>query len=763
MIGWNVLLAATFASSFSQAATLPVRVVLEWPAGAPASARASAHIQAVRTAGSTDNGVPINAEAGPDETVLNLSEGVWKVRAFASGYWSQGTEITIAREAPVGVRLTFWPAASLHGEIVTASGEVLPDILEVQLDAVSTSVGETPGATMRPGPGPSHAELHCQIKAGTWSCLAPIGLFDMRLEAAGYTPRYEWGVNVKADASADLGRTELRRTASIFGRAVRKNSSDPPGPCRASLLTDMQRRSPMETDPAPDPESGPDGKTSPSVPLSRRGYFQLIGMAPGRYGLAVECQEASGFRDIHVEADGETRVDPPVHLEELALDMTVTPKLDPSGQPWKVAVYATSPHYLLIADGAKTSAEGRWIRHGLIAGNYHVIVRGSDGTSWLEKYFDLRQGSGPLLLHVASVSVAGRVTLSSRPVRARLVFSNNEGGESATLYSGADGRFQGLLPVAHGTRESSWTVEAHVLQPPVSRNLLNVSVQPAGGGASTWLDLELPAIAVHGSVVSQDGKPQPGIQVIFEDASGARTTTGTDANGRFEMPDLPPGKYIAVADSFDGVSERTSFNVTEAGGRELKLVLNRFKRFPFQVVSSQGPVADAAVQVWITPGVPRAFKRTDQEGHFDVTLPPGTTEVGLTIGAPEYALKLTRVPISASDGPPDAHTITLDTTAATLVLDFQPPGHTPDSSAVFYLVHKGAIQDARTAVGWGTNQAGANDNGPAVVEAIEPGAYALCSITDQAQLAAIWGGGLPPSYCRSGSVEYGGSLTLSPP
>jgi hypothetical protein len=775
MFSRRVLLFAALAICGSRAAAWPVQVAVDWPTSTPASARASVRIQAVRAAvaidsGQTDNGVPVQTKAAPDGLVLDLSEGVWQLQASAPGYWSQGAEVTVAGQAPASVRLAFWPAASLHGQIVTAGGEPLPAALEVRLSATPASAGEitNPHAPIvRPDPGPSRAELHCRIDAGTWSCLGPAGLFDVRLEAAGYAPRYEWSTNLKPAQSADFGRTELLRSASVFGRAVGKNGSDPPGPCRATLQASMERHGP--TAPDQEPASAPTAETSFSVALSRRGYFQVVGVTPGKYALSVDCQAASGFQELRVRADSETRVEPPLLLEELTLDIAVMPKAGPDGQPWKLAVYATAPHFRLIADGATTSADGRWVRRGLTAGNYRIVISSSDGTAWLERYFDLGEGSGPLLLRLGSVSVAGRVKLNSRPVRAQLVFSNNAGGESATLTSDSNGHFQGVLPMAPGAQESSWTVVAHVAQPPVTQRLLGVSVQPAGGGASAWLDLELPAIPVRGSVVSPDGQPQPNVQVTVEDSSGARTTTSTDNAGRFEMLDLPPGKYTAVAESRDGTSDRRPFEVAEGGGSELKLVLNPFKRYYFYIVSSQGAVADAAVQLWIAPGVPRAFGRTDENGRFEVTLPPGTTEVGMTIGAPGYAIKLTRLAIpsdSEDDGPSSANTITLDASGGTLVLNFHPPGRPLDNSAMLYLVHNGAIQDARTIASWGTDQAGVGGNAsgdvPAVVDAIEPGNYSLCILSDPAELAALWQGPLPSNLCRTGSLEDGSTLTLSP-
>jgi hypothetical protein len=740
VLGRTVLLLAVCGS---QAVALPVHVALDGPADRPTSALARVRIQAVWTGGPAEDGVPVKAEAGPDGVVLDLGNGVWQVQASAPEYWSQAAEVVVGRQEPASVRLALWPAASLHGEILTAGGEPLPRHLQVRLSAIQAQQAALI---------PSRAELRCRIDEGTWSCPGPAGLFDVRLEAAGYAPRYAWGVSLKAAESTNLGRTVLRRTASVFGRAARRDGSNPPGPCLATLRADVERRG------EPDPESAPEGETSFSAPLNPRGYFQVAGVPPGRHLLAVECPAASGVREVRVEADSETRIDPPVLLEELTLDIVVMPKVDPGGRPWQLTVDATTPRLRRIADKAATSADGRWARRGLTAGSYRVAVSSSDGTPWLQRFFELGAGSGPLSLRLPFVEVEGRVLLSMQPVRARLVFFNEAGGEPATLTSDDGGYFHGLLPVAPDVQETHWTVEAHAAQPPINRRMMGVSVPPVAGEASAWLDLALPVFAVRGTVVSEGGQHQSGAQVNFEDTSnGAQTATATDDEGSFELLDLPPGKYTAVAESVEGVSERTALEVVEGAESELNLVLKSSERISFYVVSSRGPVADAAVQVWVPPGVPRGFTRTDPDGRFEVSLPPGTTEVGLTVGAPGYALKLTRLPVSGE------HTITLGAFGGTLALDLQPPGRALDSSATPYLVHGGTIEAAGMLAGWGTAVAGVSGDGPAVVEAIEPGVYALCLVADPAELAALWRSALPSGHCRMGSVEYGQTLTLSPP
>jgi hypothetical protein len=515
--------------------------------------------------------------------------------------------------------------------------------------------------------------------------------------------------------------------------------------------------------PEPDPDSAPATEPPLVVPLSARGNFQFIGALPGRHVLNVDCAAASGSRELIVQADGETRINPPIRLEEQTLEIAVTPALDPLGHPWKLTVEATTPRLRPIADHLALAPDGSWTRRGLMAGNYRITLRNSEGTPWLQRNFELGARSGPLLMRAASVPVTGRVMLGEQSVRARLLFFNQAGGEPVPFRSDTNGRFQGMLPIPPGARETSWTVEAQVAQPSSTRRIAGVNVTSPAGGAGAWLDLALPLIALRGTVVSQDGKPERNMEVKFEDSSGRRTTTSTDDAGNFEMPELPAGKYTALAESEEGESDRMSFDVLDGSEKELTLVVRPSRRVAFQVLSHQEPVADAAVQVWIDPGVPRAFVRTDQNGRFHVKLPRETAGVGLTVGAPGYAVKMTRAAITNSgDAAESPIRIELGVRGGTLELSFEPPEGDLGDGAMLYLAHDGAIQDARTIAGWGTDQARSNSDGPAVVETIEPGDYALCTVIDPSELAAVWMGTLPPNFCRVGTVKTGQSLTLAP-
>jgi hypothetical protein len=743
-----------------RARALPVQVAFDWPAGNPTSTTSQIHIYAIKLAGNAASAT-VEVDADPNGVNVNLDDGVWQLQATAPGYWSQGAEVAVGGQSSAGTRIALWPAALLHGEIVPAQGGPPPNAIEIRLSATTPTTGGATAPQMPPtglGSSPPQAELRCPIDKGSWSCVGPSGLFDVRMEVAGFAPRYQWNVVLKTAENVDLGRTELQQTASVFGRAVRKDGSDPPGTCQATLRPDVDWRSGLE----PDPDRAPAEEQSFSVALSKHGYFQVVGVMPGRHVLSVDCPEASGILDLIVQANVENRIDPPLQLEELTLDIGISPKLDPAGQPWQLTVEETAPRLRRFADKAAASQDGQWTRRGLMAGNYHISVYSADGTTWLQRNFDLSSTSSPLLLHLASERVSGHVLLSSEPVGAKLVFTNDKAGASTTFTSAGDGRYQGVLPVEPGVPETTWNVEAHVTRPAVSRTLIGIDVAMVAAGTTAILDLPLPTIAVRGVVVSEDGRLQRGAQVTFEEQNGAQSAVSTDESGAFELPDLAPGNYTAVAQSQDGVSDRTPFSVVQGMETVLKLIFHPSLKAVFYVSSDDGPVSDAAVQVWIPPGVPSGFARTDKNGKFTVKLPPGTAQVGLTVGASGYALKLTRMPVVTDpNAPPDASTVMLSRAGGTLDLNFDPPEGTLDPAATLYLVHDGAIQDARTVAGWGTDQAGTSGDGPAEVDAIEPGNYALCISNGQSDITALWQGPPPDSQCSEGAVKQNETLTLT--
>ena len=238
--------------------------------------------------------------------------------------------------------------------------------------------------------------------------------------------------------------------ASVSGRAVRRDGSNPPNPCRATLRAEVDRRGAPDTD----LERVPDPKTSFSVPVNQIGEFHFAAIPANKYVLSVECATASAVREVDVQESDDIRIHSPLLLEDLTLGVVITPKLDPNGRPWKLTVDATMPRLRRIADHETTAAEGRWERRGMVAGNYRFDVSSSDGRPWLQRFFNLSANSGPLRLTLPFMQLSGQVRLSTKPVRARLIFHNEAGGEPVTLISDGNGFFQGVVPVTPGVDET---------------------------------------------------------------------------------------------------------------------------------------------------------------------------------------------------------------------------------------------------------------------------------------------------------------------
>src|SRR5690242_644302 len=85
------------------------------------------------------------------------------------------------------------------------------------------------------------------------------------------------------------------QAASVLGRAVRKDGSNPEGMCHATLSPELDRHG------APDPDfaNSPDGLLSSL--LNQNGEFQFPRVPPANYVLAVECPTTSAVREVRVQ------------------------------------------------------------------------------------------------------------------------------------------------------------------------------------------------------------------------------------------------------------------------------------------------------------------------------------------------------------------------------------------------------------------------------------------------------------------------------
>jgi len=338
------------------------------------------------------------------------------------------------------------------------------------------------------------------------------------------------------------------------------------------------------------------------------------------------------------------------------------------------------------------------------------------------------------------------VHLPGRSVRAELLFSDPSGAVLVPFRSDGAGHFSGTLPA----RSEAWTVDVHVAGPPLTlqQHFEAVAVVPAPGRSEAWVDLELPPVALSGRVVREGGGPAAGVVVVATHAGpdGASQTATTDGAGRFAFAGLPEGRHRVAADAGDGVSAPADVDVGGAP-MDVRLVLEPMSRLHGRLQVAEGAVAGAEVRTWLAPGLQRDSVHAGADGTFLARLPADAAEVGLSVAARGYALKMARVPVDA--GPVE---IALDAAAGTLVLD------TPSTDVV--LDHEGAVETFAFLSRWAAMNGGGTDGGRLRIPQVAPGRYAACVVTDE-EAGAVWTGVLPEGRCAAGELAAGGELTLS--
>jgi hypothetical protein len=748
-------LAALAACALVQAASAlaaPVEVRLEWPQGQPVGPGPTIRVEAVLRAARGPVPVPqaVSVSSAPGGTRLDLAAGVWTLTASSPGFWSEPLDVDVGSQPTASAHLALWPSAVLRGEFVAFDGAEPLALFDLHL----RPSGAIAQATSTGGVVPRELVVRCPVADGRWACLVPAGTFDLALRPEGRVPYYAWDLRLMAGSEERVGAIVLRRESSVAGRIRRADGSVPEGPCTATIrIAPARRQTPLGT-------TQTRGEMTFAGTPDRRGFFQVIGVTPGEHDLSVECLGASCSMSVSVRPDTETLLEDPLILDEVTLDVAVSPRLDPSRRPWRLNVQATAPRWRLIADAARVSSEGRWSTRGLVPGSYRVEVASEDGTLWAQRSLELTRRSGLVVIETPLMALSGRVQLATRPLSARLEFVSGDGGEPVRVESREDGLFDAYLPAPRSSTPQRWTVEVHSLAPPVNRRIEDVVIRASPGEAAAWLELTLPVVAVRGTVLSEDGDAQRGAVVMAENvATASNIVITTDGDGSFEFVSLPEGSYRVVAEAPTGSSEPATVDVADGVEEDLRLVLRRATRFVGQVTSDEGPVADAGIQIWLPPGVPRTFVRTDAQGRFETSLPPDTSDVALTVIAPGLPIKMTRE--SFGDGEPI--TVPLGSAAGSLILAV--PADTgaqaPDSASL-YVARSGAVESLGTLATWARLDGGGERGNEVVIPRLEPGIYALCRLGPQ-DVPALWGGAVTRERCAQGEVVAGRTLRLASP
>ncbi len=498
-----------------------------------------------------------------------------------------GRRVSIVAEGPEGraalslrpdetvsdVVLVLVPGATVQGRVVDGEGRALAGVV-ARLEPVW---GRLPDRG-RPGARTSlllsmsgsdagfptastDAEGRFEVRA------VPRGPYDVRLARGALEGRGGSGP-VEVEGDLDLGTLVLGSGRALEGRVLDLHGAGIPG-----AQVDLAPAARPDADPAPDDGAGDGRPAARAADLPRHattgadGSYRVLGVGPGtwrvtarRAGLAPDATE------VEVLATGPFAGPADLVLEDEATVEGVLSEGDaPFRRPFEVVLEAEGGGRRRVGPVAFRSPEGRFEVDGVPAGSWRVLARTFDGRiARPPEPLDVRAGGRwPVRLELErAASLTGRLRgPDGAPVAAgRVTLRREADGTRRSATTDAAGRFE-VADLAPG----SWRVRATGRGGAPVETLV---VLPSG--PSLPVDLALArGGALEVSVTAAGGGPVPGALVLvrppedamLESASGART----DARGRLQIDDLPPGDLEVVAIAADG-RRGGSACVVSAGG-----------------------------------------------------------------------------------------------------------------------------------------------------------------------------------------------------
>lgn len=729
-----------------------VAVALRVRGERPDLARVTMHVAPSGGDGPAPRELVVPMEGRVGRASLKLATGRdWRIEALADGYRSPVKVVSPGSAS--AVEITLWPTAPVAARLKLPRGHEAPSQLDVRLHPVPT--GEASAETA--GPSVEGLHLTCAVsEAAIDACPLPVGRWNVRVDAEGFTPVYRWDATVQPDRGGDLGTIPLRKGGSVFGRVV--TPGGPPDPETATV-----ELRPM-LDPGVIPEADRErlGQLARSTEPTPWGRFQFVGVAPGDYEVTVE---QPGFSPatrspVTVERGALTEVDPPLSLEPpLRLALTIAPAEDPFGNPWTVRLHRPTGAEMMeqVAEGS-TDPSGAWTSPGLPKGEYEVQVLDDGGDSLLWREVVLSPSSRDIHVELPLVFAEGSVALGDEPLAADLYFGGRAGEESVETESDDEGEFLVILP-----RGGTWSVDVFSEEPPIKSRGLEVEVEPVEGLRWAEVRIELPDTSVEGEVVDETGAPVPAARVRLHSLGewkGVEWTT-TDDEGRFEVQGLQPGTVAVEASAGDRRSQPVMLSVQEDQTRFARLTLFASRPMGGRVVSEAGPVPGARVLAYPVGPDGRlatmrvAETRSRADGSFQLRVPGNSTQVRLLVMAPGHALHVRRV----REG--DSLRLVLTRAAGTLQLGSGEEAE--GDSGVGLVLVDGAPVDLPRLRTWarmhGVDVPG--DSG-LTVPAMPPGRYAYCRLGVREALLVLAGWAAPSGEaCSAGHLVEGAELVLS--
>ncbi|GAB1765757.1 carboxypeptidase regulatory-like domain-containing protein [Priestia megaterium] len=281
---------------------------------------------------------------------------------------------------------------------------------------------------------------------------------------------------------------------------------------------------------------------------------------------------------------------------------------------------------------AVTDTLGQYTIQGLNPGNYRVVFN-SDSFERLSAGATINSGETTTLnvkLSSLFATITGSVlnAQTKSPIQGAAVtirYQSSSGPIFATVFTDTSGQF-----IISGIPDGTFSIIATAAEFG-SQGLTAFAV---GGQTFTFNFLLLPQVGIiRGTVTdSSSGASLPNTRIRVINASGVVvTTTQTDVNGNYLLPNLAPGTYQVVASNVNYQAAAQTVALTTNEVKEVNFTLNgNPARLIGRVVDqeTQLPITGALIEVFNEADVSVGFGLTDENGRYVIEgLPQGAFSV----------------------------------------------------------------------------------------------------------------------------------------
>jgi hypothetical protein len=736
------------------AAAVPLQVELRLPAGAVAGGAIRARVEATSVGTRADAATAaVTAEAPlPGTVTLDLPPGsTWALAVDAGGYWSLPTVVAVTAE-PERATVELLPAGRVAGTVRTPPDQRSPGELILRF---------------RPAPGAGldlpEVTASCAVAEGRFACTVPAGSLDLRLRARGFLTHSFWGAKVPAGGAFEAGTLALRPGASVVGWIPAPDRELRYEECAVTLQ-------PLT---AGTPPSLADAERGPALvqqeTVSSRGYFELTGVAPGRYRLTVRHPRfaPAEVAPLDVLPGAETEIHA-IHLEPAAvLEVRIEPPRGPGGERWTVTLRRDEPISVATAHEGPAGDDGNLRVPDLAPGLYRLEVSGGPGTRWAHQLLEVTPGMAPQVVQLPFLTVEGEVRLGDEPLAATVWFGGLFGAVRIPARSDDEGRFTVVLP----EQDEPWRVEIVNPRREIHHVVRELPVHEAPGRSVARVLLEVPDTTLRGVALDEAGRPVARARILAGRAGAAPTATSR-ADGTFELRGLEPGDWRLEAEASGAAHQRLHAEIVEVHLEEerpvedLRLILRPRLALSGQVVGPAGNGIAGALLYGVLDQEQHLLERylpqatTDVAGSFTLDLPARATGLDLFVLAPGFALRQLRVDARSRE----PLVLPVHPVGGTVVVTYRGGAEIADAlkQLATSLFHERHIPPG-VARHWAGIQGVREEPGRYVIPLLEPGPYTACyGVYDQVYRSGRLPAEVAPR-CVSGHLAPHGELRLDLP